>query len=241
MTKAAVHLVRKPACMRQYYSYSLQMLKIPNLLISLLVSLALSSAFAQSRPSEVLLTSQSGCKLYHPISWAIVEAQLLNVAGDCVNGFFSGAVIYGVSWSLNITDRPNKIVIGTHIGIMEQGRFTGFRMALNELNNVALIKADRSNGYSAQKGFAGYSLAQLVDAINIEALNATGANASASRDHLINIATTWDRNPAGFLSAYTQDTSNPRVSISNSVPTTARQPSNSNDDPKVFGRSARGG
>jgi hypothetical protein len=202
--------------------------------------IAISPAAAQSPPKEILLTNNAGCKLYHSIGTAVIEAQLLNVAGNCVNGFFQGAVIYGIGWTINITDRPGKRVIGVRTGIMQQGRFEGLRMFMNENNVVGLSHPDRGTVYSSQKRTTGYSLAQLLDAINAEAIGAGGQNPVSNREQLTSIATLWDRNPEGMLSTYTQDNSNPRIAIANNIPAIIPQTNSTQDDPKVFGRSARG-
>jgi hypothetical protein len=82
-----------------------------------------------------------------------------------------------------------------------------------------------------------------LSAISTEATQAGGPYASANRDHPTTIAKIWDQNPYGVMQTYTDDYGNPRVtnasaahaSLQPVVPNTVR------DNPKVFGRSARGG
>lgn len=58
------------------------------------VILSTAPAQAQTQLTEILLTNKAGCKLYHPATAEVLDAQLLNVAGNCVNGFFQGAALF---------------------------------------------------------------------------------------------------------------------------------------------------
>ncbi len=205
------------------------------------VILSTAPAQAQTQPTEILLTNKAGCKLYHPATVSVVEAQLLNVAGNCVNGFFQGSVLYGVSWKLKVGNEPIQDFIGMRIGVMQQGRFDGLRMAINQGGRLFLTLPDNSNPFRAVREQPDYNLPQLLDAISTEAIKAGGQYASANRDYLTNIAKTWDQNPYGMMKEYTDDYSNPRVANNGTAPAPTAQTNTMRDDPKVFGRSARGG
>jgi hypothetical protein len=73
-----------------------------------LTCIASNLAQAQTPPKEILLTNNAGCKLYHSIGAAVIEAQLLNVAGNCVNEFFQSAVLLGIGWTINITEKTRS-------------------------------------------------------------------------------------------------------------------------------------
>ncbi len=203
--------------------------------------LAATPAKAQTQLPEIVLIDKAGCKLYHSAFPALVDAQVLNVMGNCVNGFFQGSVLYGVSWTVKAGNEPAKDFIGMRIGVMQQGRFDGLRMVIDQGGRLFLSPPDRSIVFRTVREQPDYNLPQLLNAINTEAIKAGGQYASANRDYLSTVAKIWDQNPYGMMKEYTDDYSNPRVANNGAAPAPAAQTNTMRDDPKVFGRSARGG
>lgn len=195
------------------------------------VMLLTAPAQAQTQPTEILLTNKAGCKLYHPATAEVVDAQLLNVVGNCVNGFFQGSVLYGVSWKVKQGNEPAQDFIGMRIGVVQQGRFDGLRMAINQGGRLFLTPPNNIASFRTVREQPDYSLPQLLNAINTEAIKAGGQYASANRDYLTNIAKTWDQNPYGMMKEYTDDYSNPRVANNGTASAPAAQISNNNSAP----------
>ena len=155
--------------------------------------LATTPAKAQTQLPEIVLTDKGGCKLYHPAFPALVDAQVLNVMGSCMNGFFQGAVLYGVSWKVKAGNEPAKEVIGMRIGMMQHGRFDGLRMLIDQGGRLFLSPPDRSIAFRTVREQPEYNLPQLLNAISTEAIKAGGQYASANRDYLTTVAKIWDK------------------------------------------------
>ncbi|MGB4115001.1 MAG: hypothetical protein WBK51_00470 [Polaromonas sp.] len=143
------------------------------------------TAQAQAAPTEIMLTNKAGCKLFHPVGSGVIDAQLLNAAGNCVDGFFEGAVLYGVSWSIDITNRPSRQIAGVRAAVMQQGRIDGVHLFMNPTGIVGLRAINQPVTHSAVKNSADYSLPQLLSAINTEVAKASGQDANALRAHLV--------------------------------------------------------
>lgn len=210
-----------------------------------LLALTGFSANAQTVATEVatetVLTHNSGCKLVHPSSSAVTQSKLLNIAANCVNGFYEGVVLYGVYWRVKFDGEPADNFQALRVGYMQQGRFQGPRLHINMGGRLTMVRADGSLAFRADVAQHQYKLQDLLTAINTETARTGGAYANAINAHLFNIAQTWDTRADQIVSAYVQDESNPLVARADKPTERPNTAANTRDDPKVFGRSARGG
>lgn len=191
--------------------------------------------------TEAVLTHNSGCKLVHPSSSAVTHTKLLNIAANCVNGFYEGAVLYGVYWRVKFDGEPADDFQALRVGYMQQGRFQGPRLHINMGGRLTMVRVDGSLAFRADVAQPQYKLQDLLNAIANETERAGGSYASANNAHLANIAQTWDVRADQLVSAYRTDTSNPLVARADKPTERPATAANTRDDPKVFGRSARGG
>jgi hypothetical protein len=215
------------------YKYMIKNIKaISALLAGLFFNIAVCSpAFAQTPVTNILLTDKNGCKLHHEArsslqesSAPLIGALLLNIAGDCVNGFFQGDVVYGIRSKFKRDNEPTQERTEVRVGTMDQGRFEKLFLMING-NLVTLVNL-KGGGFEIDKGSPRYDLQRLVNAIQIRAAEIGGVYAEANRDHLTTIANLWDRNPQGMINTYTQDASNTRIASNNSAPPSSQQSGN---------------
>jgi hypothetical protein len=198
------------------------------------------NSHAQSQRKEYLLTSKTGCKLHHPASAGLANVELINVASGsrCVNGFYEGAIVYGVRWVIQFSDQTERKLEGTRVGLMEAGRFTGLRMYYNSATAGGLMKQD-AVVYAINKQSKAYSLQAQIESIRQEAASSDDRNSTTNADFLIAVLKVWDQDAEGFFKEYVGSTG--IATTANPAPAQSANPSPSRDDPKVFGRSARGG
>jgi hypothetical protein len=198
------------------------------------------NSHAQSQRKDFLLTSKTGCKLYHSAFRVISNVELINVASSsrCVNGFYEGAIVYGVRWVIPFSDQTEKKVEGTRVGLMEAGRFTGLRMYYNAATTGGLMKQD-AVVYTINKQNKAYSLQAQIESIRHEAANTDLRDSQTHADFLIAVLKVWDQDPEGFFKEYVGSAG--IATTTNPAPAQPANPNLSRDDPKVFGRSARGG
>ena len=191
--------------------------------------------------TEIVLTHNSGCKLVHPSSSAVTQSKLLNIAGSCVNGFYDGVVLYGVYWRAKFDGEPADDFEASRAGFMQQGRFQGPRLHINLGGRMTLVRADGSAAFRADVAQPQFKLQDLLNAINTETTRAGGPHASTNNAHLTTIANLWETRGDLVVSPYLKDTSNPMVARADRSADRPSTPAITRDDPKVFGRSARGG
>jgi hypothetical protein len=192
--------------------------------LALLGFLGAGGAWGQAI-KEILLTDKNGCQLYHPYP-SYSEPQLLQVEGTCVNGFINGPVIYGV---LEATNKIGFRIVTLNAGLMVVGRFSGARLEFNAHRWAYLYGVGNDFMWKDNKAYPTYSVDKFVNAVGDVAGKVSSARPDLLRAHLTQVAIVWDQNPDSVIQQYT-------TGIGGRLPT-PRQ----GDDPKVFGRSMRGG
>jgi len=204
-------------------------------------------AHAQSLPVAIAMRTLQGCTLFHPGSDTISEVTLTKIGNhQCANGAVNGAVFYGLSWKLAPPQQEEKGFIGMRAGIMENGRFDGLRMSINQGGRLFLSNSAAAASLRIfERESPQYSLDALLAAIAELAPQAAGRNPAANSSYLQSIARAWDANPYGLMKEFTDPGS--EVTFQNlswvgrtggaSAPAITTQ----RDDPKTTGRGGRGG
>jgi hypothetical protein len=209
------------------------------------ISVAEKRGQAQSIFRDTVKLSDGRCALIVPFANNVKDATLAVMASEsaCNGGLLDGAVTFGYGWTHVAENGTEESRIGLMAGIVSQGTFAGPRIVVWQ-RGVLMLDAFPAipDGKFVRfvHGQEGYSLERLLGAINNIARVLGGPHEAAVRDHLSKFAQAWDRDPFGmmrqFTSQYGQTVQNPYFRN-----VAAAQPLARGDDPKVRGRSARGG
>jgi hypothetical protein len=221
---------------------------LKHVVIFFAILFCLLSARAQTSADEILLTSKAGCKLYQPVNDIAISAQLRSVATSarCVGGYYEGAMVYGAGVVTALPGRANSEALSARAGLMQGGRFSGLRLFFVH-SGGGMLRTDSKILRSFNKFIPQYQLQTELDAIAQEAPHTGDKNYLANAEFLSAVLRAWDQDPNAMLKEYTDDISNPMVARATKAdtplasPVPSAQTSPLSDDPKVFGRSVRGG
>jgi hypothetical protein len=190
------------------------------------------------------LTLKNGCAVDSIFGSSVKELSLsrqeLNPASCPANGRYTGFVSFGASWTFAPADGPEQSVIGVRHGYVLNGHFVGVQLSQNQQGVIFVQWRDLAGNFVSKRferfpsTGAGYSLEAIRQTIQ------EGLNASVRPDErrefepLFRLVGLFDANAGEEMRRFT------------SVEPYGRSFPNPNwvrpkDDPKVRGRSARGG
>lgn len=222
-----------------------------NGLLGLAVFAGAGAAWGQL--SLLPVRTSEGCIFFHPFTSSIKEVTLAKMAERvaCKNGKLDGAVFYGSAYTAAADgNAAERGFISMRAGIMVEGQFDGLYAVINQGGVLVLIAAAKPGQSALSQRFERespqYSLQVVLDAIAEMTPRAGGRNANTNREYLQTIVRLWDANPYGMMKEFTDPPY--VVTVTNpgwaGLATNSRSAGNTavtKDDPKVFGRSARGG
>jgi hypothetical protein len=201
-----------------------------------------AQGFSSMQSRRFPATLKNGCAIELPffgpnVKLASLSKQDLTPNTCPASGRYTGFVSLGVAWTLAPNDRPEENYIGIRHGYVVNGHFVGVRIVQNQQGVLFIIWRD-TQGNDFSKRYERNSSSYNPDLIR-QTLN-EGLDASVRPDErqlfslLLPVLRQFDTDPYGEMRIYTsvekhsQDFMNP-----NWV--------KPKDDPKVRGRSARGG
>lgn len=192
--------------------------------VVLLGVLGAGGAWGQVSFKEGLYVSPAGCSLYFPIPNldAIKSIRLIDVEGSCRNSVYQGSIVFGDEWVFNASDEP---LVSINAVSAVNGKFSGVFLKLLKANPIRISLIKMENGfpqgqtlYSVKSTDSNYSFNTVLNALDITLNADTSMAAQSNRAHLASTLKSWFTDQENMIKRFT-----------------------SIDDPKVFGRSARGG
>lgn len=211
-----------------------------------LVGVVLGSGGAWGQETgETTLTAKNGCKLIHTIPSHLLSRfkaiQLRNVApaSKCNNGYFEGTILYGYETTFIQTGTSNfNKVPQVQASIMQGGRSNGIYLRFTTSRRANL--GGGQTFWSFEKDHSSYSLQKSIDLIQEDGSKSNHLAYATNVNFLSEILKIWDADPDKFIQEYTNDASGSTIAYTFKATAPPVQPPRG-DDPKVFGRSARGG
>ncbi len=197
-----------------------------------------------AQPSLIELADANGCKLYSSFGSTVRTITLGRVSGaSCVNGFFQGPAIYGVSWINVRQDGTSLSRRAVMAGVLLDGRPDGLQLHLVPNAGVYIIGGVPigvplgPNSFFSDAGHTYFPLNDVKAGIDAQALNAGGRSPTDTAYYLKSVAERWATQREQLLQLV--QSSNPEVMNPNWVGSSSPAPIPAADDPKVMGGGAR--
>ncbi len=155
--------------------------------------------------------------------------KLLQSHGQCVDGFITGGIVYGVESTRTVDGKQFQAV---HAGLMGAGHFCGARLNIFgvDKSRPILVEVGGSTMWSGRRSDPSYSLDQFLTAIKEVSAKVPCVRPDLVKAQLTQVALAWDQSPDGLFQQYI-------TGAGGSLPVT-RPPQ---DDPKTVGPGARSG
>ncbi len=177
----------------------------------------------------VAYKSATGCQFYIQTTPTTLEKRIRNFVGQCSGGYYQGAIVFGESTDYRASSSGVTTVNRVTAGVVVDGRFQGVYVTLVPgLGNVwdaksqqLVTQLDFRKGLSARDAIKQISDTASVKSVTFDA---------AEQVHIESVLNNFTRNADSFMAQYLNG-----ATAKNAIPSAVQ------DDPKVFGRSARGG
>jgi hypothetical protein len=200
------------------------------ILAVLTVFVASLGVSASAQTHMFVLTDSNGCRLFFPRSTIVKQVELGKVAESarCRDGLFDGVMVFGARYLVESSNNPPNFAQETNAGIAEKGYLGGLVATFNQ--DRLRMRTPLSSSPLRQRGNTSIEtieadIEQLVAAAN-------GTVSAVNRQFIAQVARRWHSNTHAFEAEFARNWLTPvRPTIANDT----------TDDPKVRGRSARGG
>lgn len=214
-------------------------------LLGLMIGLLPMLGLAQE--SLIEIKAEQGCTFTYRAGAAIQSVKLLSMASatQCQRGRVEGATAFGLSLTMiqpnNAATVTNEIAL---MGLMREGVWDGVIASVGaRTKNLTLAwQEGRVPMRMVIQANAANRLDSLYQSLDEALSSAAPTNAAANRDYIRTLGEIWARDPDSLLRDLLVDRGRAAIPVNgrsssnavNTVPAIA-------DDPKVRGRSARGG
>jgi hypothetical protein len=219
----------------------------PHLFGIVATSLVLFAQSVWGQAQTVELKNEQGCAFFHPVGETTQSVKLLSMAPAtrCQDGKIQGATVFGIR--LQFAQSNNNPMTSSDLavmGTMHQGTWVGVRatVAANTKNfslnwqEGNLPMGVRIPASSARR------LESLYQGLDEALLAAPSTHTAVNRQFIRTLGELWAKDPDAFLREFIQDSGHAEVAVLKGVAASrASTTPTAIDDPKVRGRSARGG
>jgi hypothetical protein len=194
-----------------------------------LALLTTGGAWAQTQAFSVAHQSSSGCRFFMFEYPSLLERRAADFQGSCLNGSYQGGVVIG-SESEVVSDRGSHFTTGNvTAGVMAGGKFVGIFMTFS--SGFSSVYDAQTGRYLTQYNLNKASSPSVVMKMILDDVAAKSVAVDAATiGYLENLIDGYMKDAAGFMAQYS------RGPFRRST-----MPGQNIDDPKAFGRSARGG